>query len=199
MTLSEIFKRFLQLFILGVLVYFAWIIYRDSRETPDIESSEPQLILSDYQVMRYNTTGELDFSLIGETLIHYGMDKGSDLTTPLLTHYLKNDQGILTIDWKAQSQKATISQDQNLVILKEDVILEKPNTQTPQNALTLNTERLYIHDQGEKISTDQFVKISTPVRILTGIGLEGYPDKEQFTILKDVHTSFMINQDNANE
>ena len=199
MTLSEIFKRFLQLFILGVLAYFAWIIYRDSREIPIIESSEPQLILSDYQVLRYNNIGELEFSLVGEQLIHYGVDKGSDLTTPLITHYLKNDQGILETDWEAKSQWATISQDQNLVTLKEQVVLYKPNTHTPQDSLTLNTELLYIYDQGERISTDQFVKISTPARILTGTGLEGYPDKEQFTILKDVHTSFMINQDTANE
>lgn len=166
MTLSEIFKRFLQLFILGVLAYFAWIIYRDSRETPIIESSEPQLILSDYQVMRYNNSGELEFSLVGEKLIHYGVDKGSDLTTPLITHYLKNDQGTLETNWEAKSQWATISQDQNLVTLKEQVVLYKPNTHTPQDSLTLNTELLYIYDQGERISTDQFVKISSPVKFL---------------------------------
>lgn len=197
MTLSEIFKRFLQLFILGVLVYFAWIIYRDSRETPDIDSSEPQLILNDYKIIRYNETGILEFILIGDTLVHH--DDGSDLTDPNLVHYIPKEDGSLEIEWEADSLFATISQDQNLITLRENVILYKPDIIEPNNALTLTTELLYIYDQGEKVDTDLFVTISTPTRTLTGIGLEGYPHKEQFSLLEDVRSSFIINQDTAHE
>ena len=203
MSLSEIFKRFLLLFIAGVLVYFAWIIYRDSRETPEFDSTDPQLELSQYEIMRYNKAGFLEYLLKGEHLTHYDNERGSELTQPHLSHYepsaLASEENNISVDWQAKSTTATISQDKNLVTLLQDVVLDKPNHQDPQNAIVMTTDRLYIHDQGEKISSDIFVKITSPSRTISGIGVEGFPDKEQFTILSDVHSTFMTNQDISNE
>ena len=87
MNISTIFKRFLLLFIAGVLVYFAWIIYRDSRELPEFESTDPQLEISQYEIMRYNKDGVLEYLLAGDILIHYDNEQGSELTNPQLSHY----------------------------------------------------------------------------------------------------------------
>ncbi len=203
MNNSEIFKRFLLLFIVGVLVYFAWIIYRDSRETPEFESTDPQLELYQYEVMRYNQDGFLEYLLEGEVLTHYEDERGSELTHPKLSHYEQTSfveqQNEMPVDWQAESLMATISEDKSLVTLNKEVVLHKPNLKDPQNAITMATERLYIHDRGEKISSDVFVKITTPSRTVSGMGVEGFPDKEQFTILRDVHSTFMTNQEIPNE
>lgn len=203
MNISAIFKRFLLLFIAGVLVYFAWIIYRDSREIPLFESTDPQLELSQFEIMRYNQEGLLEYLLKGDYLIHYDNERGSELTNPKLFHYeqptFAAPQKTAPMNWQAESLAATISQDKNLVTLLKDVVLHKPNLQDPQNDIVMTTDRLYIHDRGDKISSDVFVKIASPTRTISGMGVEGFPDKEQFTILRDVHSTFMTNQDTPNE
>ncbi|UNM96001.1 LPS export ABC transporter periplasmic protein LptC [Ignatzschineria rhizosphaerae] len=207
MNISEIFKRFLLLFIAGVLVYFSWIIYRDSREFPEIVSTDPQIELSEYEIIRYNQAGDIEYSLEGDYLVHYDNERGSELTNPKILHYvqpslLKSDadeKSTPVIDWQAESLTATISQDKNLVTLLKDVVLQKPNEENPQNTVTLTTDRLYIHDRGDKITSDIFVKIASPSRTISGVGVEGFPDKEQFTILRDVHSTFMTNQESSHE
>lgn len=199
MTISEIFKRFLLLFVAGVLVYFSWIIYRDSRELPEIESTDPQLELGQYRIMRYDSEGVLEYRLEGDTLTHYNNEKGSLLTNPKLLHYepltFDDNAHSIQINWQAESLRATISQDKNLITLFNEVVLHKPDIQDPHNDMIMTTDRLYIHDRGEKISSDIFVKIASPSREISGIGVEGFPDKKQFTILRDVHSTFMTKQD----
>ncbi len=195
MNIATIFKRFLLLFIAGVLVYFAWIIYRDSRELPEFESTDPQLEISQYEIMRYNKEGAREYLLAGDNLIHYDNEQGSELTNPKLSHY----QEAAVINWQAESLTATISQDKNLVTLTDQVILQKPDLENPHNEIVLTTDKLYIHNRGEKISSDIFVKITSPSREISGIGVEGFPDKEQFTILRDVHSTFKTNQEASYE
>ena len=203
MNISEIFKRFLLLFIAGVLVYFSWIIYRDSRELPEVTSSDPQIELNEYEILRYSKEGTLEYSLKGQHLVHYDNEKGSELTQPEIFHYeqrsLTDKQTTPIIDWQAKSLTATISQDKNLVTLLKDVELQKPNIDNPQNTVILTTDRLFIHDLGEKITSDIFVKIQSPSRTISGIGVEGFPEKEQFTILHDVHSTFMTTQEPLHE
>lgn len=203
MNISALFKRFLLLFIAGALVYFAWIIYRDSREAPEFESTEPQLELSQYDIMRYNQDGLLEYRVEGDELIHYDNEKGSELTNPQFFHYeppsFRSQPQSPSLDWQAESLIATISQDKNLVTLSEEVVLSKPDLTNPQNTMVMTTDRLYIHNRGEKITSDSFVKISSPSRTISGIGVEGFPDKEQFTILRDVHSTFMTTQDIPHE
>lgn len=202
--IAEILKRTLQLFILGVLVYFAWVIYRDSRETPLLDSSEPQLIMNDYEIFRYNQDGFLEYVLSGDTLLQYDNGQDGDLTNPFLTHYhpdLISAQGLTpeSLDWTARSDSATFTQDKSLLTLIDNVIINKPHLQNPQNDMLVTTELLYIHDEGERVSTDRFVEIKTPSRILNGFGLEGFPHKEQFSILKDVKSTFLTNQGTSDE
>lgn len=203
MNISGIFKRFLLLFIAGVLVYFAWIIYRDSRELPEFESTDPQLEISQYEIMRYNKEGSLEYLLTGDNLIHYDNERGSELTNPKLFHYdhlgLSDKESAPPLSWQAESRVAILSQDKSLITLSNQVILKKPDLENPQNEITLTTEQLYIHDQGEKISSDIFTKITSPSREISGIGVEGFPDKKQFTILQDVHSTFKTNQESSYE
>lgn len=202
--IAEIFKRALQLFVLGLLVYFAWIIYRDSRESPLVESEEPQLIMNHYEIFRYNTGGLLEYILTGDTLLQFDNGQDGQLSHPFLTHYhpdliLKEGVTERSIDWTSRSNSATFTQDKTLLTLIDDVVINKPNLQNPQNDIIVTTELLYIHDEGERVTTDRFVEINTPNRKLNGYGLEGFPHKEQFSILKDVKSTFLTNQGSADE
>ncbi|MHC5225308.1 LPS export ABC transporter periplasmic protein LptC [Ignatzschineria sp. LJL83] len=201
MTISEIFKRFLLLFIAGVLVYFSWIIYRDSREPEYFESQDPQLELSQYEIYRYNDQGTLEYFLKGDHLIHYTNEKGSELTNPILYRYqfTESEAEHLPLDWQAESLSATISQDKTLITLIDQVKLYKTDQQNSENDIILSTEELFIHDRGERISSDIFVKIEMPSRVISGIGAEGFPDKEQFTILQDVHSTLKPHEDSSND
>lgn len=201
MNISEIFKRFLLLFIVGVLVYFSWIIYRDSREPEQIESQDPQLEMSQYEIYRYNQQGFLEYFLQGEHLSHYPNEKGSKLINPVLYRYLISaaESDSLPLDWQAESLSATISSDKALITLQDQVKLYKKDQQDPENDIILTTEELFIHDRGERISSDIFVKIEMPSRVISGIGAEGFPDKEQFTILQDVHSTFKPREDRSDD
>ena len=202
--IAEIFKRTLQLFVLGLLVYFAWVIYRDSRESPIVESEEPQLEMNHYEIFRYNRDGLLEYILTGDTLLQYDNGQDGHLTNPFLTHFhpdLITKEGITdqSIDWTSISDSATFTQDKTLLTLIDNVVINKPHLQNPQNDIIVTTELLYIHNEGERVSTDRFVKIKTPSRKLNGYGLEGFPHKEQFSILKDVKSTFLTNQDTVDE
>ncbi|WP_026878931.1 LPS export ABC transporter periplasmic protein LptC [Ignatzschineria larvae DSM 13226] len=206
MTFATILKRFFQLLVLGALCYLAWIIYRDSQEAPETISNEPQMILSSYEIKRYTPQGILEYTLIGAALQHYDNEKGSTLTDPRLFHYditrTENSPPLRKehpYDWRAESDIALISQDRNLITMINNVELFLPDTQEPVNDLTLNTEKLYIHDQGERATSELFVKITTPTRLLTGIGLDAYPPKKMFTLLDDVHSTFLMNQESDHE
>lgn len=199
--MSEIFKRFLLLFIAGVLVYFSWIIYRDSRESEQVESQDPQLEMSQYEIYRYNQQGFLEYFLKGDELVHYDNEQGSELTNPILYSYLplNSEQNPPLLDWQAESLLALISQDKNLVTLTDQVKLYKKSQKNPENDMILTTEKLFIHDQGERFSSDIFVQIETPSRVISGIGAEGFPHQELFTLFHDVRSTFKPAEDTSND
>lgn len=201
MTTAEILKRLLQLFILGILLYFAWVIYQDSRSQEKVESTEPQLSLNDFELFRYNISGELEYRLVGETLVHYDTAEGGYLTDPFLTHYdlisLNSDTKKLDelIEWTAKSDFARYTQDKSLLTLIKKVRLHKPNREKPQDNMVITTDLLYIHDEGDRVTTDLFVELETPTRKLSGYGLIGYPHKEQFTLHRDVKSTYITESD----
>lgn len=201
MTTAEIFKRLLQLFILGILLYFAWVIYQDSRSQEKVESTDPQLSLNDFEVFRYNREGVLEYRLIGETLVHYDNEEGGYLTDPFLKHYdLSHDQHETQelsnlVEWTAKSDFARYTQDKSLLTLIKNVNLHKPNREKPQDDMVITTDLLYIHDEGEKVTTDLFVELEMPTRQLSGYGLIGYPHKELFTLHRDVKSTYRTESD----
>ena len=201
MTTAEILKRLLLLFILGILLYFAWVIYQDSRGQEKVESTDPQLSLNDFEVFRYHRAGILEYLLIGETLVHYDNAEGGYLTDPLLKHYnlmaLNADERPLNelIEWTAKSDFARYTEDKSLLTLIKNLYLHKPDRSKPEDDMRITTDLLYIHDAGDKVTAELFVELEMPTRKLSGYGLIGYPRKEHFTLHRDVKSTYITEPD----
>lgn len=194
MTLSTIIKQFALLIFTAFLLYLAWFIHENNKETPPQLPDEPQLELFNYQIVRYDLDGFLNYVLDSTHMRHYDGEKGSELDEPYLVHY--EDLPILErqIDWTAESQHAHISEDRSLITLNRDVYLYKPDEKKGE-PLTVKTEQLLIHDRGDRVTTDLFITLESPSRYMEGVGMIGFPGPGQYTLLKDTRSIFTQNSE----
>lgn len=171
---------------IGVLGYFSITLYQENNMVEVQESPYPLFVVKEYDLIRFNESGQKVYRIEGPEMHHFDDNRGSAFQSPFITHFtLDQDR-----DWTARSNQGLINDDQTLIIMNDDVVLTKYNSEDVKTTV-LKTSQLFIHDKGEKVTNDVWTKILTyPNNTIEGIGLEGYPKIGQFNLQKDVKSYY---------
>lgn len=181
MTLFALLKRLALLTLVGFLIYLTWYLNTQTFADKEIKPEEPQLEMYGYTLKQYNADGELASILTGPYLKHFDGEMGTFLQDPNLIQYELQPDQTRIISWTAKSDNAHLNEDSSLITLKDNVVLYRPPLEN-RDEETVTTEKLLIHDKGERISTDLFIRLESPSYFTEGIGLTGFPSRGEYRL-----------------
>lgn len=186
---KKVFLSIVLICVIALTGYFSWKLQQEEKETIIDHSYIPDLTMNTFNLTQYDAFGRRVYLLIGDTFTYFKVNTDTMITQPQLQHFINEGEKIDKVDWHATSVKGFLNQDQTKLTLKEDVNFFKDNERTGE-LLHIKTSLLYIFDKGERIETDQTVTIKESPSYLTGVGMIGFPKKDEFTLLKEVKTHY---------
>lgn len=189
MTILRLTKQLSLLVLLGFFLYLTWYLNTQTLAEKSVESDEPLLEIYHFTLNQYTENGVLITSLVSPYLKHYDSTQGTFLTTPYLTRYEWLGEEVFRTLWTAESITAHLNEDSSLITLENDVILHQPHYLTREEE-TIVTEKLLIHDKGEKISTDLFIRLYSPNHSIEGVGMVGYPNQGSYKIQSNTKSQY---------
>lgn len=160
------------LFPLAVLVLLAALTFWLERTTQVDEGPQdgklrhdPDFIVSDFTVRKFDLQGQLQYALVAQRMVHYPDDESTEVESPNLTYFSRPP--IMRIS----SRRANISKDGNEVVLIDGVrAVREPSAKDPEMVLT--TTELSIYPDQEFAATDKPVKLLHGESVLKGVGME---------------------------
>lgn len=189
MTLFALLKRLALLTLVGFLIYLTWYLNTQTFADKEIKPEEPQLEMYGYTLKQYNAEGELASILTGPYLKHFDGETGTFLQDPDLVQYEYDNLGVRYIDWTAISQQALLNEDNSIITLIDNVVLYRPAFDKREEE-RITTDKLVIHNKGEKLTTDLFIRLKSPSHTIEGIGMLGFPNRGEYTLYKETKSQY---------
>ena len=188
-------KKFLQYFIISIIIFSLIIIVifqtKEGKQQV-ISKREQQEYMKNLTVTHFNENGDIK-DKINATYWAYMPSKGcSVLTKPTMLLNKPNGAKWLLEAKEGIAYHKTIDTKIAKLDLSNQVIIEraKINNFTP---VIIQTEQLsYFLDNGF-VETDKFVSMKKPEVQITGVGLNGYLNKNWVELLHDVTTCYHSN------
>ena len=187
---KKVFLYMTLICVITVTGYFSWKLQQEEKAAVIDHSYIPDLTMDTFNLTQYDAFGRRVYLLIGDTFTYFKVNTDTMITQPRLQHYTNEGGKIDKVDWRATSVQGFLNQEQTKLTLKEDVNFFKDNENTGA-LLHIMTPLLNIFEKGERIETDQTVTIKEPPSYLTGVGMIGFPQKDEFTLLKEVKTYYV--------
>lgn len=122
----------------------------------DSHRNEPDYIIERFSFVRLNKDGKPSYIISGDKLTHRPIDDSSEIDKPVVRS-LAQDKPPMDI----RSQTARVDDVNSRVTLRDDVTIDRAASQA-NNALHLETDKLVIYPDEDRMETDQ------PVRMKSG-------------------------------
>jgi lipopolysaccharide export system protein LptC len=122
----------------------------------DMRMNEPDYIVERFSFVRLNKDGKPSYIISGDKLTHRPIDDSSEIDKPVVRS-LAQDKPPMDI----RSQTARVDDVNSRVTLRDDVTIDRAASQA-NNALHLETDKLVIYPDEDRMETDQ------PVRMKSG-------------------------------
>lgn len=159
-----------------------WFAWRSSR-APQVDEAPQQgrsdYVLRDFEVVTLNAEGRESFSLRAPVLRQTPGARTLELTTPLFL--MPDAHGGR---WEVRSQTGWVNEKSTLVSLRGDVVADSPAGAT--RPTVVRTERLDIHPNENRATSDAVVTITTPGTTMRGTGMEADLAGKRIQLLSNV-------------
>lgn len=113
-------------------------------------------------------------------MLHYADDESTVLAEPRMTFYREKGS-----PWQISAQRGWVSADGELVLLREDVVIERPAS-AENELIRLTTSELRIHPEIEFAETDKPVLLVTDTSRTEAVGMRAYVQQGQLQLLDRV-------------
>lgn len=181
----------LQIAVALVLAFFAaatgWrLLMQPDAQRPDrfAGPSRPGYELLDFELVAFDEQGRLAFKARSPRLVHDEQREGFTVTTPVFVLFGTEGQ-----TWNATAQDAWIDSRDKRIDLDRDVVVNR-DSDKPEDAFKLTTERLVAHTETRLIETDRAVEVTRPGSILRGRGLQADLSAQSFELKAAVDATF---------
>lgn len=167
-----------------------------------LQQAEPsgngrELLLSGYltgvETTQYGEAGAVEYRFSADRLSHYQADRegpsSSDYTTikePSFTFYQPESP-----PWYMTARQGRSSEDGELVVLRDDVRVWQNTRGSAPTVIT--TSELLIRPESQVAETDQFVMITRPQMVASGVGMQADLEQETFAIRSEGKTVYEPN------
>jgi lipopolysaccharide export system protein LptC len=140
-----------------------------------LKRHDPDFVIENFTVRRFDENGNLKQSLLAKTLTHYPDNETTTVTNPDLTYYPGGESTQLS------SQTAFLSNDNKKVDLSGDVRLIKPATAV-RPLTTLRTENLTVFPDEDIAEGSSRVTITRGQSVVSGDTVH-YNGRENIAVL----------------
>jgi len=152
--------------LLAVMTFWLERFTRAEEPRPDGKSRhDPDFIVERLTAYKYSETGELQYALVADKMVHYPDDESTDVFKPKLSYHSKPRVAHLT------AERARISADGKVIVLMDGVsVWQEASGENPE--LRMTTPELTVIPEEEFAFTTAAVRIVQGRSVVTGIGLE---------------------------
>lgn len=147
-------------------------------DTIDMRAIESDYYLEKFKTHKYDTSGNIEYVVTGETLAHYPIDDRSEITQPSVVMHRE------TSKWKIDSVSGELKKNPAIFTLHGGVIAKREiEDGTP---IIIRTEELKIFADGNELRTDKAIEIVAETWKLRSIGLQSSLDEGKLKLLSTV-------------
>ena len=147
-------------------------------------STRSDYVLHDYEIVSLDSHGKESFTLRGPRLQRDPGAKSMTLETPLFL--VPDRHGAY---WDVRAQRGLVPDDGKQLQLRGKVVATSP-VQTPPPT-RIETEELNLFPSENRAASTATVTITRPGLTMRGHGLQADFDRQQVSLLSDVHTRYV--------
>ncbi len=150
----------------------------ETEDTIQMSETRSDYYMSDFQSRKFSASGDIEFTVKGETLAHYPDTDSSEIAAPRIQLHR------LDTVWHIQSQTGRFDTNPDLFTLQGQVIIKRqqPGTQP----VTITTNSLTVAPQSNEVATEEPVEIVAPTWRLQATGLTSAIDDGRLNLLSQV-------------
>jgi len=147
-------------------------------ETIDMRATESDYYLEQFKTRKFDTTGNIEYEVTGQTLAHYPIDDRSEITKPSVVMHRD------AIKWKIDSESGELQKNPAIFTLQGNVVVER---ETVNGApIIIRTQEISILTDDNEVRTDKAIEIVSETWNLRSIGLQSSLDEGKLNLLSTV-------------
>lgn len=155
-------------------------------DTVDMRQTQADYYLEKFETRKMDSTGNPEYIITGETLVHFPADDSSEIELPNLTLH-RNDAV-----WVLDSRRGKLTKNPDVFTLEGAVTMERLET-TTSPPITIKTSDLKIHTATNIVSTDNMIEVISPNWTLRSRGFESKIDEGILTLHEQVEGHYEVN------
>jgi len=153
-------------------------------ETIDMSETQSDYYLEQFKTRKFDTSGNIEYEVSGNTLAHYPIDDRSEITKPSVV--LHRDE----VRWKVDSTLGLLKKNPAVFTLQGDVVVQR---ESPLGEpLTIRTEELSILTDDNEVRTDKPIEIVAETWQLRSIGLQSSLNEGKLNLLSTVRGRYEV-------
>lgn len=147
-------------------------------ETINMRETRSDYYMAEFRSRKYDSNGQIEYTVEGETLAHYPQSDRSEITAPRVELHREGAQ------WQIESNSGQFDTNPDLFTLQGNVIVKRQAASS--DPLTIRTSSLTVATESNEVSTEARIEISAPTWQLQATGLKSAIDQGKLTLLSDV-------------
>lgn len=174
--------------LLLVLVARDWVedpALESVEETIDMTNTQADYYLEEFITHKLNASGVPEYTINGESLIHYPATDVSEIVWPNLT--LHRGDAV----WNVVSKKGQLITNPDIFTLQGAVTMQRAATEELA-PIVIQTSDLRVHTVDNFVETDQQIQLTSPSWTLKSKGFESKIDSGTLTLLSEVEVHYEI-------
>lgn len=153
-------------------------------ETIDMSQTKSDYYLEQFKTRKFDTQGNIEYEVSGQTLAHYPDDDRSEIIKPAVVLHRE------AVRWEVASNSGLLKKDPAIFTLQGDVVLKRESpTGEP---LTIRTEELSILTDDNEVRTDKPIEIVARTWQLRSIGLQSSLNEGKLNLLSEVSGRYEV-------
>ena len=175
----------LTVILLAAVIASGWSVWTHSDKSPDTAIAQrPEYVLRDYEIVSLDNEGKEAFTLRGPELLRDIGAKSMTLLTPL---FLVPDRN--GAYWEVRAKQGFVPEDGKELRLRGEVVATSPVQAPPQTRI--ETSELNLFPRANRATSSVAVTVTRPGLTMRGRGLEADFNRQQVTLLSDVHSRYV--------
>jgi len=147
-------------------------------ETIDMSETQSDYYLERFKTRKFDTQGNIEYEVSGQTLAHYPVDDRSEITKPSVVLHRE------AVRWEVDSTLGLLKKNPAMFTLQGDVIVKR---ESPSGEpLTIRTQELSILTDDNEVRTDKPIEIVAETWQLRSVGLQSSLNEGKLNLLSAV-------------
>jgi lipopolysaccharide export system protein LptC len=156
----------------------------EPKEKRHHKEGSPDYYMEDFTIIMMDEVGKPKQRLVSDKMLHFPHDDSTELTKPRLKVFKENSE-----PWYISANRGLISSDGDLILLKGDVVLDRP-AETKLDALRLTTTELHIRPKDQYAETDKPVLLTGRGNKTSAVGMRVYLKQGKMHLLSRVRGTY---------